>query len=106
MAHLPRLRACGRTAIVGASIFGRMFGVHAREHLFLTQEPVVVLLGLGVEACIVIRVVALRTGRGGENRFAQTTHAPGTRSPIPAIVTAIRIGVAITDQPGASSLLR
>jgi len=44
-------RACGRTAIVGGKYLRRMFGVHARKHVFLTpRNPVVVLLGLGVEA--------------------------------------------------------
>src|ERR1700730_884537 len=106
MTHLPGFGACGCTAIIGAGIFGRMLGVHAREHLLLTQEPVVVLLGLGVEACIVVGIVALRAGRSGEYRLAQAPHAAGAGRPIPAVVAAVRIRIAIAYQSSTTRLLR
>ena len=83
-----------------------MLGVNAREHLLLTQEPVVVLLGLGVEARIVVGIVTLRTGRGGEDRLVQAAHAAGAGCPIPTVVAAVRISVAIADESSAARLLR
>ena len=80
--------------------------MHGREHLPLTQELVVVLLGLGVEARIVIRIVALRTGGGGEHRLVQAPHTTGAGLPIPAVVAAFRIRVAIADQALAARFLR
>src|SRR6266851_7120389 len=106
MAHLPCLRACGRAAIVGACHFGRMLRMDAREHLLLAEILVVVLLGLWIESGIVIGIVALRTGRRGENRLVQTADAAAARLPIPAIVAALRIGVTVADDSGSARILR
>src|SRR5271170_1779536 len=83
-----------------------MLGVDRRQHVFLTQVFVAVLLGLGIEAGVVIGIVALRTGGAGKNRLAQAAHTTGAGVPIPAVVAAVRIGVAIADESGSSRLLR
>src|SRR5208282_654597 len=61
---------------------------------------------LGVETRIVIGIVALRTGGAGENRLVQATDTTRAGSPIPTVVAAVRIRVAIADQSGSSRLLR
>src|SRR5271167_3303652 len=83
-----------------------MLGVDRREHVLLTQVFVAVLLGLGIEAGVVIGIVALRTGGAGKNRLAQATHTTGAGVPVPAVIAAVRIGVAIADESCSSRLRR
>src|ERR1019366_5265220 len=106
VAQFPSFGACGRTAIVGASIFGRMLRMRAREHLPLTQELVVVLLGLGVEAREVVGIEGLRSRCAAVYRLVQAPHTTGAGLPIPAVVATVRILVAIADQALAALGLR
>src|ERR1700730_11245320 len=82
-----------------------MLGVNRREHLFLAEELIVVLLGLGIEARIVIGIPGLRAGRARIDRFVQTAQAPRTGLPGPGVVAMIRIGVTVAQQAGAASVL-
>src|ERR1700722_14342840 len=83
-----------------------MLGVNRREHLFLAKEFVVVLFGLGIETRIVIGIPGLRPGRARIEPFVQTAQAPRAGVPSPGVVTVIRIGIAITQEAGAASVLR
>src|SRR5271156_3625535 len=82
-----------------------MLGIIRREHLLLAQELVVVLLGLGIEARIVIGIPTLRARRGRIDRLVQTSQTPRARLPGPRIVAMIRIGVTIAQQASAACVL-
>src|ERR1700688_2350208 len=82
-----------------------MLGVNRREHLFLAEELVVVLFSLGIEARIVIGIPGLRAGRARIDRLVQTAKAARAGLPGPGIVAMGRIGVTITQQSGAASVL-
>src|SRR5271167_2607626 len=83
-----------------------MLGINCREHLLLAEEHVVVLLGLGIEARIVIGIPGLRAGRARIDRLVQTAQAPRTGLPGPGIVAMIWISVTITQQARATGVLR
>src|SRR5260221_11853083 len=83
-----------------------MLGVNRREHLFLANEFVVVLFGLGIEARIVIGIPGLRAGRARIDRLIQTAQAPRACLPGPGVITVSRIGITIAQQAGAASVLR
>src|SRR5271154_3943673 len=82
-----------------------MLGVNRRQHLLLAQELVVVLFGLGIEARIVIGIPGLRAGCGGIDRLVQTTQAPRAGLPGPRVVAMRRLGITITQEAGAASVL-
>jgi hypothetical protein len=82
-----------------------MLRVNRREHLLLADELVVVLFGLGIEARIVIGIPGLRAGRARIDRLVQAAQASRAGRPRPGVVAVIRIGVAITQQAGAASVL-
>src|ERR1019366_3502687 len=82
-----------------------MLGVNYREHLFLAQELIVVLFGLGIETRIVIGVEGLSAGRARIDRLVQTAQAPRAGRPVPSVVAMCWIGVPITQQTGAASVL-
>src|SRR3984957_17586331 len=82
-----------------------MLGVYSREHLFLAEELVVVLLSLGIEARIVIGIPGLRAGRARIDRLVQTAQASRTGLPGPGVVTMSWIGITIAQQAGAASVL-
>src|SRR5215467_9971981 len=83
----------------------------SRQHVLLTQELVGVLLGLGIEARIVIRIPGVSrstTGRGGraQNGLVNTADAAAASADTPAIVALTRIGVAPPDEAGATDFIR
>src|SRR5580704_18977947 len=82
-----------------------MLGIHRREHLFFAEELIVVLLGLGIEARIVIRIPGLRASRARIDRLIQTAQAPRAGLPGPGVVAMSRLGVTIAQQAGPASVL-
>src|SRR5208283_1057344 len=106
VAHLPTLGACAGAAVGGAADFRRVLGVNRREHLFLANELVVVLFGLGIETRIVIGIPGLRAGRARVDGLVQTAQAPRAGLPGPGVVAMRRIGVPIAQEAGAASVLR
>src|SRR5208282_62836 len=82
-----------------------MLGVNRREHLFLANELVVVLFGLGIETRIVIGVPGLRAGRARVDGLVQTAQAPRAGRPGPGVVAMSRLGVTITQEAGATRVL-
>src|SRR5271156_1259752 len=83
-----------------------MLRMNHRKHLFLAQELVVVLFGLGIESRIVIGIEALRSGRGAVERLVQASHAAAARIPRPGIVTLLGRCIAITNESLAARFLR
>src|SRR5215467_11264596 len=88
-----------------------MQGMDSRQHVLLTQELVVVLLGLGVEARIVIGIPGVSRSTTGGSRRAQDglvdpAHAAAASADAPAIVALLRIGVAPPDEAGATDFIR
>src|ERR1700721_2195942 len=83
-----------------------MLRMNYREHLFLAQELVVVLFGLGIESQIVIGVEALRSGRRAVERFVQASHAAAARIPRPGVVTLLGRCVAISNRALSARFLR
>src|ERR1700685_3709836 len=81
-----------------------MLSVDRRQHLLLADELVVVLIGLGIEARIVIGIKGLRARRARINSFVQTAQASRAGCPVPGVVTMSRFGVTITQQAGAASV--
>src|SRR5271163_1270039 len=71
-----------------------MLRVGDAQHLALTQEPVVVLLSLGIEAGVMVGVPGLRAGGRALQRLVEAADAALTGIPVPIIVTAI--GLLIT----------
>src|SRR5215469_753898 len=83
----------------------------SRQHVLLTQELVGVLLGLGIEARIVIGIPGVSRSTTGGSRRAQdglvnTADAAAASADTPAIVTLARIGVAPPDEAGATDFIR
>src|SRR5713101_1618160 len=99
MAHLPRLGACGGAAVSRALQLRRMLGVCDSEHLALTEKLVIVLLGLGVEARVMIGVPGLRAGRRAQQPFVEAANPARAGIPAPVVVGAVRLLIAITNQP-------
>src|SRR5580704_18589145 len=83
-----------------------VLGIYSREHLLLSQELVVVLFSLGIEARIVIGIPSLRAGCARVDRFVQTTKAPRSGFPGPRVVAMSRLTIPITQEAGAASVLR
>src|SRR5262252_9870789 len=98
MTHLPRFGAGARTAIGRTAHLGRMLGMHHGEHLLVAEEAIVILLGLGVETGIVVRIPGGRTRRRAHHVLVEPPPAPGPVSPRPVVVATIRIRVAIADE--------
>ena len=88
-----------------------MLGVNRREHVFLADELVDVLLGLGIEARIVIRIPRVgrssaRSGRRAHDRFVDAADTARTGVEAPDIIATLRIGVTPADEAGATNFLR
>jgi hypothetical protein len=60
VAHLPSLRASAGAAVSWASHLRRVNRMDYAEHVLLAEELILVLLGLGIEARIVIRIPCVR----------------------------------------------
>src|SRR6202035_2739885 len=69
-----------------------------------------VLLGLGIEARVMIRIPCVRrgsacSGRGTEDRFVDAANAARAGAETPCIITTLRIGVAPADESGPANFL-
>src|SRR5258708_39568374 len=86
MARLPVFRACARATVGVASDFGRVCGMNACEHRLLAHELVVVFLGLGIEARVMIGIPrecgGTRSGRRTQERFINAPDPAGGCVPI------------------------
>src|SRR5271166_2649429 len=82
-----------------------MLSVDNREHLFLAEELVVVLFGLGIEPRKVIGIPSRRAGRGRHVRLAQAAQTPRAGVPDPLVIAVLWIGVAITQEAEAATVL-
>src|SRR5271167_4151721 len=105
MAHLPGLGARAGASIGGAWLFRRMLGMDRRQHVLLAEESIEVLLGLGIEAGIVIRIPRMGrspVGGGGRahNRLVEPAHTAGATRQVPNVIAALGIGIAPTDKAG------
>src|SRR5262249_44845048 len=82
----------------------------SRQHVLLTQELVGVLLGLGIEARIMIGIpgVSRSTARGrrAQDRLVDTADAAAASLEAPGIVALARIGVAPADEAGSTDFIR
>src|SRR5271168_1301485 len=105
MTGLPVLRAGRCAAVGGAGHLGRVSSMHRGEQLFLAQKFVIVLLGLRVEARVMIGVEGLGTRRGAQNRLVQAADAAAAGVPVPAVVAALRISVTEADNSRSSRIL-
>src|SRR5216683_1460040 len=109
MAHLPCFGACARAAVGGASQFRRMLSVDRREHILLAQEFVEVLLGLGIEARVMIGIprVGRSAARGGRAHDGLVDAADTARTGVeaPDIVATVRIGVTPSDETRSANLV-
>src|SRR5215472_1963375 len=88
-----------------------MQGMDSRQHVLLTQELVVVLLGLGIETRIVIGIPGVSGSTTGRGRRAQdglvdAADAAAASADSPAIVALARIGVAPPDEAGTTDFIR
>src|SRR5258708_35827256 len=96
MARLPVFRACARATVGVASDFRRVRSVNACEHRLLAHELVVVFLGLGVEARVMIGIPrecgGTRSGRRTQDRFANAPDPAGGCRPDASIVRLCGIG--------------
>src|SRR5215469_10817516 len=79
-----------------------MLGMDHGEHLLIAQKAIVILLGLGVETGIVVRIPGGRTGGRAHDVLVKPAHPSGPVGPRPVVVATIRIGVAITYEPVAA----
>src|SRR6202158_4045116 len=110
MARLPVFRACARATVGVASDFGRVRGVNACEHRLLAHELVVIFLGLGIEARVMIRIPrecgGTRSDRRTQDRFVNAPDAAGVCVPAPCVVALAGISVAPPDAADAADFLR
>src|ERR1700731_2732902 len=110
MAHLPCFGACARATVRGASSLRRMLGMDRREHVLLAEEFVEVLLGLGIEARVMIRIPGMgRSAAGGgraHNRLVDAADAARTGVETPDIIATFRISVTPSDEAGSANFLR
>src|ERR1700733_6226468 len=88
-----------------------MLGVNRSEHIFLAQEFVDVLFGLGIEARIMIGIPcvgrsATGRGRGAHDRFVVAAEAAGAGVEAPDVVATFRISVPPSDETGSANFLR
>src|SRR5271154_3396442 len=83
-----------------------MLRVCDAEHLALTEKAVVVLLGLGVEARVVIGIPGLCAGGRALQRFVEAANPALTGIPVPIVVAAIGLLIAKTDNSLAAFSLR
>src|SRR5271156_2150011 len=105
MAGLPVLRAGRSAAVGGASYLWRMGRVHRGEQLLFAQKFIIVLLGLRVEARVMIRVEGLSAGRGAQDRLIQAAYAAAAGIPVPAVIATLRIRVAEADNSCSARIL-
>src|SRR5258708_31083903 len=75
-----------------------MLGVCDREHPALAEKLVIVFLGLGVEARVMIRVPGLRAGRRALHRFVEAANPTAAGIPPPVVVAAISRRISTTNQ--------
>src|SRR5260370_31457492 len=101
MPHLPRFGTCTRAAVGGASCFRRMFRVDSREHVLLAEEFVEILLGLGIEARVMIAIPSVGGGSAGGRRahdpLVHAADAARTRVKPPDIITTFRNSLTPSD---------
>src|SRR5271163_5143839 len=76
-----------------------MLRVRDAEHLALTEKAVVVLLGLGVEARVMIGIPGLRAGGRALQRFVEAADPALTGIPVPIVVAAIGLLITKTNDP-------
>src|SRR5258708_7344130 len=109
MARLPVFRARARPAVGVAADFRRMRGVNAAEHRPLAHELVVVFLGLGIEARVMIGIPrecgGSRSGRRTQDRLVNPSDPAGVCVPAPCIVALAGISIAPADESDAPNLL-
>src|SRR5579864_150354 len=79
--------------------------VHRSEQLLLAEKFVIVLLGLRIEARVVIWVEGLRIGRGAQDRFVQAADSTAAGVPVPAVIASFRICVTVADESGSARTL-
>src|ERR1700736_3783583 len=82
-----------------------MDGLSDREHRLVPDEFVVVLLVLGIEAGVVVRIPCVcggaRSGRVAQAGFVETAKAARSRQECPHIVALSRIRIAPANEPGS-----
>src|ERR1700723_1922405 len=105
MASLPVLRARRCAAVGRAGHLRRMSRVDRGEQLLLTQKFVIVLLGLRIEARVMIRVEGLRAYGGAQDRLVQAADAAAAGIPVPAVVATLRIGITEADNSRSARIL-
>src|SRR6266446_5354837 len=79
-----------------------MLGVVRSEHLFLSQKSIVVLLGLWIESCIMVRIPALGASGRAHDSFIDASDAASAIGVGPCIVAFFRIGIAVADESHAT----
>src|SRR5260370_17062084 len=79
-----------------------MLGMRSREHLALAEKLVIVFLGLGVEARVVVGVPGLRTGRCALQCLVEPANSPRTGIPAPVVVAAVRLLIAKANESAAA----
>src|SRR5271155_6247750 len=88
-----------------------MLGVNRREHIFLTEEFVRVLFGLGIEARVVVGIPGVSggtagRGRGAHDRFVDAAQSARAGVETPDVVATFRISVPPSDETGSTNFLR
>src|SRR3984957_10943156 len=106
VAHLPRLRTRAGATVSRALQLRRVLRVCDPEHRAIAEKFVVVFLGLGVEARVVIRVPGLRAGRSALQRLVQAANPARAGIPAPIVVAAVGLLIAKADESLAALGLR
>src|SRR5271156_926509 len=106
MPHLPRLGARAGAAVGRALQLRRMLGVCDTQHLAFTEEFIVVLLGLGVEARVVIGIPGLWAGRRALQCLVEAPNPAVSGVPAPIVVATVGLLVPIADETFAALSLR
>src|SRR5579862_7952789 len=79
-----------------------MLGVCHPKHLALAKKLVIVFLGLGVEARIVIGIPGLRAGRRALQRLIEAANPAIAGIPAPVVVAAIGLFIAKSNESAAT----